>query len=992
MAEPSLGRIVPVELETEMRRSYIDYAMSVIVDRALPDVRDGLKPVQRRILHAMNELNLRPDRPYKKSAAIVGEVMGKYHPHGDAPIYDAMVRMAQDFSYRYMLVDGHGNFGCFTGETRLWLADGTQKSFQELQELGRDARFPVYAIDPATGGVVVAWGRNARLTRRDARLVEVVLDSGARIRCTPDHRFMFPDGTYREARFLVPGDGLMAMELDGGTWGAGLQGRHTPGRPGQWVQAPERPALARASVKRVQSVRSLAERADVYDITVDGYHNFLLACGVFVHNSVDGDPPAAMRYTEARLSPLAMEMLRDIDKETVDFVPNYDGSEQQPVVLPARVPNLLINGASGIAVGMATNIPPHNLAEIVDALVLLIDQPDVPDERLLEVVKGPDFPTGGVILGTQGIRDAYLTGRGHIRVRARVTMEPMGGGRTRIVVTELPYMVNKAALIEKIAELVRERRIDGISEVRDESDREGLRVAIELRRDAQPHVVLNRLFKHTPLEDTFGVIMLALVDGQPQVLTLREALRHYLDFQVEVITRRTRFDLRRAQERLHIVEGLRVALDHIDAIIQLIRSAPDEATAREGLMTRFGLSERQASAILEMQLRRLTRLERSKLEQEHQELVRTIEELTAILGDVDRVYGVIRQELLELRQRFADPRRTEISAEVPQVDEDALVALEDIVITLTHNGYIKRQATSTYRSQRRGGRGIAAMATREEDFVEHLFIATTHTRVLLFTDRGRMFHVKGREIPEASRNARGTPILNLLPMSQEESVAAAIAVTSFDEGRYLFMATRNGVVKKTPLPEFQSVRQGIIACELDEGDRLVGVRLTGGQQEVLLVTRQGQAIRFPEEEVRPMGRGARGVRGIRLEPGDRVVAMDAALQGADVLVVTEQGYGKRTPVSEFRLIGRGGKGVRATQVTDKTGPVVGMRVVEDDDELMLISSRGVMIRLRAADVSRQGRTARGVLLMRLDPGDTVAAMAQVAATRNGPEAEEGEDS
>ena len=812
--EQRIGKVIPIELEDEMRRSYIDYAMSVIVDRALPDVRDGLKPVQRRILYVMNELNLRPDRPHKKSAAVVGEVMGKYHPHGDAPIYEAMVRMAQDFSYRYPLVDGHGNYG-----------------------------------------------------------------------------------------------------------------------------------------------------------------------------SIDGDPPAAMRYTEARLSPIAMEMLRDIDKETVDFVPNYDGTQKQLVVLPARIPNLLINGASGIAVGMATNVPPHNLGEIVDALVLLIDRPDASDEELLSVVKGPDFPTGGIIMGTQGIRDAYLTGRGHIKVRARLSTEPMGGGRGRIVVTELPYMVNKASLVAKIADLVRERRIEGITEVRDESDREGLRIAIELRRDAQPQVIINRLLKHTQLEDTYGVIMLALVDGTPQVLTLRQALRHYLDFQVEVVTRRTRFDLERARERLHIVEGLRIALDHIDAIIELIRSSKDEATARRGLMERFGLTERQATAILEMQLRRLTGLEREKLDREHAELTQTIARLTAILGDVGEVYRIIKEELLEIRQRFADPRRTEIQEEVSEVSEDDLVALEDVVITLTHNGYIKRQPTSTYRSQRRGGRGISAMATRDEDFVEHLFIATTHTRVLLFTDMGRMYHLKGREIPEASRGARGTSIYNLLPMSSEESVAAAIAVTSFDEGRYLFMATRNGIVKKTPLSEFATNRQGIIACHLDPDDRLVGVRLTEGEHEILLVTREGQAVRFAESDVRPMGRASRGVIGIRLEPGDRVVAMDAARQGADVLIVTEQGYGKRTPVEEYRLTKRGSKGVRAIGQSERNGPVVGMRVVEEDDEVMLISVRGVMIRLGVSGVSRQGRTARGVVLMRLDEGDAVAALAQIAGTRNGDDEE-----
>ncbi|MBE3599651.1 MAG: DNA gyrase subunit A [Limnochordaceae bacterium] len=809
MAVGGLGKIIPIELEQEMRRSYIDYAMSVIVDRALPDVRDGLKPVQRRILHAMSEMGLRPDRPFRKSAAVVGEVVGKYHPHGDAPVYEAMVRMAQDFNYRYPLVQGHGNYG-----------------------------------------------------------------------------------------------------------------------------------------------------------------------------SIDGDPPAAMRYTEARLSRIAMEMLRDIEKETVDFVPNYDGTQQQPAVLPARIPNLLINGASGIAVGMATNIPPHNLGEIIDALVLLIDHPDASDEQLLRIVKGPDFPGGAIIMGTEGIKEAYLTGRGHIRVRARLSAEPMGGGRTRIVVTELPYMVNKAALIAKIADLVREHRIEGISEVRDESDREGLRIAIELRRDAQPQVVINRLFKHTQLEDTFGVILLALVNGKPEVLTLRQALRHYLDFQLEVVTRRTRFDLEKARDRLHIVEGLLIALDHIDEIIALIRSSEDEGAARQALMERFSLSEQQANAILEMQLRRLTGLERGKLEQERAELVKTVERLSAILGDVDELYRLIKTELLEIRQRFADPRRTEITEEQPEVSEDDLVALEDIVITLTHNGYIKRQPTSTYRNQRRGGRGVTAMATRDEDFAEHLFVATTHTQVLLFTDRGKMYHLKGREIPEASRGARGTSIYNLLPMPSDESVAAAIAVTDFDQGRYLFMATRNGIVKKTPLSEFATNRQGIIACNLDDDDRLVGVMLTEGSHEILLVTRRGQAARFNEADVRPMGRAARGVIGVRLDEGDYVVAMDAARRGADVLIVTERGYGKRTPVEEYRLTRRGGKGVRAIGQSPRNGPVAGMKVVEDDDELMVISARGIMIRLRVSDVSRQGRGARGVVVMRLDEGDLVAALAQVAASRD----------
>ena len=794
------GRIVPVDLEQEMRRSYLDYAMSVIVDRALPDVRDGLKPVQRRILYAMLQLGLRPDQPHRKSARITGDVMGKYHPHGDAAIYDAMVRMAQDFNFRYPLVDGHGNFG-----------------------------------------------------------------------------------------------------------------------------------------------------------------------------SIDGDPPAAQRYTEARLSPVGMELLRDLDKETVDFVPNFDETEQQPAVLPARLPNLLVNGAAGIAVGMATNIPPHNLGEVIDGLVRLIDKPETTAEELLEIIQGPDFPTGGLILGKEGIRQTYLTGRGHIRVRAKTEIEPMDRGRYRIVVHEIPYNVNKAQLIERIAALVREKRVEGITDLRDESDRSGLRIAIELRRDANPQVVLNQLFKHSKLEDTFGAIMIALVDGEPRVLTLREMLVEYLKHQREVVERRTRFELRKAEERAHILEGLRIALANLDAIIQLIRRAPDEATAKSQLMERFGLTERQAQAILEMQLRRLTSLEREKIEQEYQELVARIGELKAILSDERKLMGVVRKELLEIRERFADPRRTQIVPAQPELEPEDLIADEQVVVTLTRFGYVKRVPADTYRGQRRGGRGITAVHAREGDFVERLFVTSTHSYVLFFTNRGRVYRVRAYEIPEGSRTARGTAAVNVVPLEAEEQVTATLAIDQFDDDRYLVMVTRQGTVKKTALSEFDTPRNGIICITLAEGDELVDVFLTDGRQELILVTAQGQAIRFQEDEVRPMGRTAQGVRGIRLEPGDQVVAADEVLADSDLLVITARGYGKRTPLDQYRRTGRGGKGIRTLNLTEKTGPIIDARVVQPQAEVMLISSQGVMIRMAVSEISVQGRVTQGVRLMRLEEDETVVA-------------------
>jgi len=798
------GKTVPIKITDEMKTSYINYAMSVIVERALPDVRDGLKPVQRRILYGMMELGNRPDRPHKKSARIVGEVMGKYHPHGDSAIYDAMVRMAQTFSYRHLLVDGHGNFG-----------------------------------------------------------------------------------------------------------------------------------------------------------------------------SVDGDPPAAMRYTEARLSKLAMEMIRDIDKDTVDFYPNFDETLEQPTVMPSKYPNLLVNGAAGIAVGMATNIPPHNLGEVVDALVELIENPDVDIKGLMAHIKGPDFPTGAIIQGREGIKDAYTTGRGRIRVRAKSQIEQMSNGKTRILITELPYQVNKSRLIEKIARLVREKRVDGITDLRDESDKAGMRIVIECRRDADPHVVLNRLYKHSQLEDTFGVIMLALVDNEPKVLNLKEVLNHYLDHQKEVVVRRTRFELFKAEERAHVLEGYRIALDNIDEVIATIRASYDNP--KERLIERFGFTERQAVAILDMQLRRLSGLEREKIDAEYDELQKTIARLKAILGDIRLVYEIIKDELIDIKDHFADPRRTKIGLSVGNLEDVDLIAEEDIVVTLTHQGYIKRLPVDTYRTQRRGGRGITALNTKADDFVERVFVASTHSYVLFFTNKGRVYRLRGHEIPEAGRNARGLAVINLINFEPGERVEATIPISEYSDDQYLTMATRNGIIKKTVLSAFDTNRTGGLICiTLDDDDELVGIELTDGDSEVLLVTQDGQAIRFAEEQIRAMGRPARGVIGIRLDEGDWVVGLAVVSDDADLLVVTERGFGKRTSLAEYRSTNRAGKG---------TGPVVGVHVVREGNEIMILSVDGIMIRMKVSEISRLGRNTQGVTLMRLDQDDHVVGVADIA----GREEEEDEE-
>ena len=809
------NKIITVDIESEMKRSFLDYSMSVIVSRALPDVRDGLKPVHRRILYTMYENGLSPEKAYRKCADTVGAVLGRYHPHGDASVYDALVRLAQDFSMRYPLVDGHGNFG-----------------------------------------------------------------------------------------------------------------------------------------------------------------------------SVDGDPPAAYRYTEAKMSRISTVMLTDIDKDTIDYGSNYDDRLKEPLVLPSRFPNILVNGSTGIAVGMATNIPPHNLGEVIDAVVMLLDKPDATLEDIMAYIPGPDFPTGGIIMGRSGIRAAYGTGRGKITLRGRAEIQEHKNGREKIVITEIPYMVNKARLIENIADLVKDKRITDISDIRDESDREGMRIVVELKRDANAQVVLNQLYNYTQLQDTVGVIMLALHDGRPQVMTLPQILRYYIDFQEEVLTRRTRYDLRKAREREHILEGMKLVVDHTDEVIHIIRHSEDQNDAKKNLSERFGVTDEQAAAIVAMRLGQLSGMERIKIEEELAQILEKVADLEDILQRPERLRSILKGEILEIRQKYADPRRTEIQTVTGEVDIEDLIPVEDCVITLTHMGYIKRQPADTYRTQRRGGRGISGMNRREEDFVEELFFCSSHDYILFFTDRGRAFRLKGYEIGESGRSSVGTNIVNLLQLESGEQVTAMIRVRPEDEGKYLCMVTEQGVIKRTELAAYKNLRKGgLIAVSLDDGDRLAWVRLTSGEEELIVATREGMAIRFSEGDVRSMGRSARGVRAIKLADGDLVVGMAPAGEGIDILTVSENGQGRRTPSDQYRMQSRGGSGVKNYD-TEKNGPVAGIVGITGEDDVILISNDGVIIRIRAEEISTQSRYGGGVRVMRMDEGSRLVSLCR--APREEPAAAEAE--
>jgi DNA gyrase subunit A len=807
----NVQRVIPVDIEAEMKKSFIDYAMSVIVDRALPDVRDGLKPVHRRILYSMFSQGFTSDKPYRKCATTVGDVLGKYHPHGDAAVYDSLVRMAQDFSLRNPLIDGHGNFG-----------------------------------------------------------------------------------------------------------------------------------------------------------------------------SRDGDPPAAMRYTEARLSKISSEMLADINKDTVDFKPNFDEHEMEPVVLPSRFPNLLVNGSSGIAVGMATNIPPHNLTEVINGIIAMIDNPQITIDELSRIIKGPDFPTAGTIIGKQGIKDAFRTGRGRIVIRAKAEIETMSNNRQRIIVKDLPYQVNKARLIEKIADLVKEKRIEGIADINDESDRtDAVRIVILLKKDANANVVLNQLYKNTQMQDSFSVNMLALVQTnegkfEPKIINLQMALEYYLKHQREVITRRTKFDLEKAEARAHILEGLRIAIDFLDEVISIIRGSRTEAIAKEGLMNRFNLSERQSQAIVDMRLGRLTGLERDKLEAEYKDIMEKIQYYRSVLADETLLFGIIKDELIVIRDKYGDERRTEITADQDDIDIEDLIKEEESVITLTHFGYIKRLPCDTYKSQKRGGKGITALSTREEDFVERLFITSTHHYILFFTNKGKVYRLKAYQIPEAGRQAKGTAIVNLLELAGDEKISAVIPISEYTEGMYLIMATRNGFVKKTDLMQYDNIRRGgLLAVTLRENDELIDVRLTDGEQDIILVTSEGMSIRFQESDVRPLGRVSQGVKGITLSDDDYVVGMATSRQDTTLLVVTRNGFGKRTELEEYKTQTRGGKGILTYRVTEKTGSVAGIKLVNETDEIMLISSDGTIIRMEVSGISILGRATQGVTLMRTSSGNHVVSVARI---------------
>jgi len=981
--EPKNDRVIGVELEHEMRQAYLDYSMSVIVARALPDVRDGLKPVQRRILFTMLEEGLRNDRPFRKSANVVGVVMAKYHPHGDVPIYDALVRLAQDFAARYPLVQGQGNFGCFAGETKVELYNGEQKPFTELVEMAhKGLRAEIFTVDPHRN-VRIKPLRAPRLVRRNDPVVKVTLESGAEIVCTPDHRFMLRDGTYREAQQLKAKDQLMPFSRS-----AIPERLHRTG-------AFPIPASLTQKVSKVEP----AGRADVFDLTVDSTQNFALAAGVFVHNSIDDDPPAHMRYTEARLAAISTEMLADIEKETVDWMPNYDNRHQQPTVLPARVPNLIVNGSAGIAVGMATNIPPHNLREIVEATKRLIDDPELTTDDLCETVIGPDFPGGGVIYRFEeqrnvetgaaervdAIRRAYAQGRGRIIARAKAHNEQLRGNRDAIIVTELPYAVNKASLIEKIADLVQNKKLAGISDIRDESDREGMRIVIEIKRDDDATLVLNNLYKHTAMQSAFNFNMLALVDQQPRTLSLKEILQHHVDHRREVIRRRTDHDLRKAKERAHILEGLKIAHDHIDEIIKLIRAHKGQEVLLVGKMREeFGLTELQAKAILEMQLRRLSGLERQKLDDDYRETIKLISELESILASPRRILALIKQDLDEIATKFGDERRTEIVDDTPrQLSAEELVADEDVVITVSSRNYVKRMPLSTYRAQHRGGRGVIGMATREEDDVEYLVVGRSHDRLYVFTDRGRVFALKAFELPDASRTAKGTPIQNILEAMQAgERVSALVALRDGSTAEHLVMATRKGFIKKTPLSEYKNVRRaGLIAIALRKGDELAWVEPCTSQDRILLATRKGKAITFKATDARPMGRQTQGVTGIRLQKGDEVVGMGIARPRTEALSVTENGFGKRTAVAEFPTQGRGGQGVILAALSPKTGNVAAIQMVDEGtQEILLITSNGVVIRTPLEQVRALGRATMGVKVMAV--GETkIASIATFTMTR-----------
>ena len=959
------GIIKQREITEEVQKSYLEYAMSVIVSRALPDVRDGLKPVHRRILYSMHELGLRPGAKYQKSAKVVGFTLAAYHPHGDSAAYESMVRMAQDFSLRYPLVDGQGNFGCFTGDTKVKLTDGRSLSFKELvKEHKKGKKSYAYTVN-ALGMIAVAEIKNPRKTKKNAKLLEVVLDNGEKIRCTPDHRFMLRDGSYLEAQYLKNGESLKPLYQ----------------KPSGIVYQTEE--LNFNSIlynHKVVSIEFIKEKEDVYDLTIGGTHNFALAAGVFVHNSIDGDSAAAYRYTEARLAPISEMMLADIEKSTVDFRDNYDASTQEPTVLPTKIPNLLINGSMGIAVGMATNIPPHNLTETLDALMYLIDNKEADLKELLQFVKGPDFPTGGTIYNEHDILNAYATGRGPVIMRG--VAEIVEGKRGyQIIVSEIPYQVNKAELITHIADLVKDgEKIQGIRDLRDESDKDGLRIAVDLKQDAFPRKVLNQLYKYTELQKTFHFNMLALVDGiQPQILGLKPLLEKFIDHRREVVIRRSKFELAKAKDRAHILEGLKKALDHIDAVIDTIRASANKEEAFKNLIKKFKFSEAQTEAILEMRLQALAGLERKKIEDELKEKKELISRLEDLLASPKKIFGVIKDEFKEIREKYGDERRTKvIKSALKEIGDEELVPEENSLFMITKTGYIKRLAPDVLKSQKRGGKGLMGIATKEEDIVSHFFLANTHDSILFFTNSGKVFHTKGYEVPESTRQSKGKAIVNFLQVTPNDAITAVVPIPKEQKGQYLFMATKNGVIKRVDMDAFSQVRKnGMIAITLKGDDELGWVVRTSGNDQISIVNSGGNSIRFKEKDVRAMGRSAAGVIGMRLEKNEKLVGVDVIPSGAEnglkILVVSENGYGKRTDLKYYKVQNRGGRGIMTAKMTPKTGVLVSAHVIsEDNKELIAVSRKGQVIRTSIAEVSTLGRATQGVRVMRLDTSDKLA--------------------
>ncbi|OQX70916.1 hypothetical protein B6D52_03085 [Candidatus Parcubacteria bacterium 4484_255] len=1051
-----------VDLEHEIKSSYIDYAMSVIVARALPDVRDGLKPVHRRILYAMHEMGLRHNSKYRKSATVVGRVLGSFHPHGDQAIYDSMVRLAQDFSLRHPLVDGQGNFGCFTKDTKVQLVDGRALDFGGLiKESEKGKRNYVYTFNPESEKIEITEIKNPRLTRKNEQIIEITIDNGERIKCTLDHRFMLRNGRYKHAKNLKLGDSLMPLyrkiyegndkNLQGcetiyqpvkGIWEFGCclidewvsdnkVHEKKNGRVGHYINldfdklnnwkyysydeilslaemlkakrksnsAPKMENTVDCStVFQVMAGKTVAKRCrynhkvikikilpkteDVYDITVDPWHNFALAGGIFVHNSVDGDKAAAYRYTESRMTKIASEMLVDIDQDTVDFVPNYDGTTKEPSVLPAKVPNLLINGSMGIAVGMATNIPPHNLAEVCDAIIYKIDNPDCDVDALLQYIKGPDFPTGGFIFNDDQIKQVYASGKGPIVMRAKTEIVEKKLGVFQIIINELPYQVNKASLLQKMAELVKSKRLQDIKDIRDESDKHGVRIVIELKKGSFPQKVLNRLFKLTDCQQTFHVNMVCLVDKvQPKILSLKRILEEYIKYRQTVIKRRTKYNLIRAKEAIHILEGLQVAIDNINQVIELIKKSENKEEAKNALIKKFGLTDMQAQAILEIRLHQLAHLERQKNKEELNEKKNLAKELEEILANPGMVLDIIKKEVKEIKIRYGDERRTKVIPRgAKKFKEEDLIPNEPTVLMITRDGYIKRVSPEDFKIQNRGGRGVVGFSVKDEDSVEQLIATTSHANVLFFTTKGRVFQLKAYDVPQASRVARGKAIVNFLEIQEDEKISTVLPVPALKNYKYLFFSTKKGVVKKVGIDAFKNVRRsGLIALKLRGDDVLTWTKPTSGEDEIVLVSGKGQAIRFREKDLRPMGRTAFGVRGIRLKADDLLVGAEIIAKskekGSNLLIVTENGFGKTTTLNNYHVQGRGGLGLKTAKISKKTGRIVGSRIIAEKSEftnLLLISQAGQIIRLAISSVPSLSRTTQGVRLMRFkEDGDKV---------------------